>query len=334
MRSGAPLCAALLLTGCPDDGETEPPPSEAVFEIVHSRLSGALLSVWGTSENDVWTVGGDARDGTGPNVFHYDGSSWEQKMTGIAQGNLWWVYGFAGGPIYMGGEGGLILRYEGGTFTQMTTPDTRTVFGIWGATPEDMWAVGGQLGDTAGFAWRLSGDSWVPEPSLPAADVADAAIWKVFGTATDDAWLVGSKGRGFHWDGTALTAGNTGAMASIFTVHANAQRYAAVGGLASGFILENDGSGWALASDSPNGMTGVCLAADDTGYAVGVFGTVYAREAGAWHSVDHGLSVQEDLHGVWLDPAGGVWAVGGRIGTDKTDGILIHKGEKVVEGGL
>src|SRR5690606_16900636 len=108
---------------------------------------------WGTSDSDVWTVGGDMRDGTGPLVMHYDGAAWERVETGQSDGDLWWVFGFDGGPVFMGGGGGVILRHEGGTFTVMDTPTTDTVFGIWGASPDDMWAVGGTF-DTNGFAWR------------------------------------------------------------------------------------------------------------------------------------------------------------------------------------
>ena len=158
MRSGAPLCVALVafLTGCPENGETDPIPADPAFRLLHSNLDSALLSVWGTSGSDVWTVGGDARDGTGPLVLHYDGTSWERMTTGQAQGDLWWVFGFEGGPIYMGGSGGVILRYESGMFTLVSTPGTATVFGIWGATQDDLWAVGGvRFSDLLGAARRL-----------------------------------------------------------------------------------------------------------------------------------------------------------------------------------
>ena len=58
------------------------------WTLVHDKLPGALLSVWGTSESDVWTVGGDARDGTGPLVLHYDGTAWSRVETGLTAGDL------------------------------------------------------------------------------------------------------------------------------------------------------------------------------------------------------------------------------------------------------
>jgi len=300
------------------------------WSLVHEQLDGALLSVWGTSASDVWTVGGDARDGTGPLVLHYDGAAWERIETGQTEGDLWWVFGFDGGPIFMGGAGGVILRYQGGSFTLMDTPGIGTVFGIWGSSPSDVWAVGGQA-DKEGFAWRLNGDTWEAEPSLP--DLPDAAVWKVFGRAADDAVLVGSNGVSFTWDGSALAPTDTGVGSSLFTVHGNADRYVAVGGLASGIIVEDDGSGWADVLPSTgivNGLTGVVLSGSEGGYAVGQFGAVFERSADGWAEVDTGLSIQHDLHGVWADPDGGVWAVGGRTASlPLVEGLLIYRGDAV-----
>ena len=147
----------LALSACPP--EPPPPPKWA---IVAEKLPNALLSVWGTSASDVWTVGSDTGDGKGPLVLHFDGTSWERKETG-STGDLWWVFGFADGPVYVGGEGGKILRYTNGTFTRLTTPGTAVVSGIWGATPDDVWAVGAESGGArAGKGGPLYGVSSRP----------------------------------------------------------------------------------------------------------------------------------------------------------------------------
>lgn len=325
--------AAVLGAGCGDDDAAAPQ-----WQLVHEGLPGSLLSVWGTSATDVWAVGADARDGTGPLVVHYDGSAWSRVATGQTAGGLWWVFGFAGGPIYMGGEGGVILRYEGGAFTRLSTPGTNTVFGIWGAAPDDMWAVGGASDATGGFAWRLrTGDTWTAEPTLPADVPTIAAVWKAFGTSASDVWFVGSNGVSMHWDGSALSRGETGVGSSLFTVHANAHRFTAVGGLSNGIIVEYEAGAWhtvSLAATAP-GLSGVCLRPDDTGFAVGALGAVYERSAAGWQEVDLGFSLTRNLHGVWIDPSGGIWAVGGRtFSSPQTDGVLVHRGEHVVSGGL
>lgn len=326
------LLAACPLTACTDE------PLAVEWQIVHKDLPGALLSVWGTSATDVWAVGGDALDGSGPMVIHFDGDAWSRVATGETQGNLWWVFGFADGPVYMGGDGGVILRRDAdGGFTRMVTPGSDTVYGIWGATPADIWAVGGASDATGGFVWRLAGDTWSPEPSLPAEVPGNAAIWKIFGTGANDAWLVGSNGVALHWDGKQLTPGDTGVGSSLFTVHAHEGHYAAVGGLASGIVVEYDGGQWhnVTPDPAPMGLSGVTLGADGFGIAVGSYGGVYTRSDAGWAPEDLGFTVGANLHGTWIDDRGGVWAVGGQtFSPPYNEGVLIHRGVAITGQGL
>lgn len=307
------------------------------WQVVQQELDGALLSVWGTAADDVWVVGADPGDG--PLVLHYDGARWERRDTGHT-GTLWWVFGFAGGPVYMGGEGGAILRYQDGAFTEMTTPGTQTVFGIWGPSPDDVWAVGGDSTATSGgFAWRLQGggDEWVEEPTLPADVPTSAAVWKVHGVSADDIWLVGSQGVSLHWDGLALSRGSTGVGTSLFTVSGNGERYAAVGGLGNGVIVEYEDGAWhdVTVDLAMPGLSGVVLGEGDVGFAVGQYGSVFARNGDGWHVEETELRIDRNLHAVWLDPDGGVWAAGGQTNAfPLTDGVLIHRGEPVATGGI
>jgi hypothetical protein len=316
------LAAVLGLGACsPDD--------EPSWEVVTQDLDGALLSVWGTSATDLWVVGGDSRDGKGPIVLHVVDGQAERIDTGETSGDLWWVFGFPAGPIYMGGANGLILRYESGSFTKMTTPSAQTVFGIWGSSPSDVWAVGGSSDARGGFAWRLqANDTWEAEPSLPSTVPDTGALWKIHGVSANDAWIVGSNGLSFHWNGQALEAGSTGVGSSLFTVFGNGERYVAVGGLASGIVVENDGSGWVDRTPDPlpESLTGVCLDSGAGGFAVGFYGSVYERTGDGWIYQPTKLGVSENLHGVWVDPEGGVWAAGGNTFVPPlTSGVLIHK---------
>lgn len=314
-----------------------PPEPTDRWEVVHQGLPGALLSVWGTSSTDVWAVGGDTGDGQGPLVIRFDGESWSRVPTGQTQGNLWWVFGFEDGPIYMGGDGGVILRYEDGDFTPMATPGTNTVFGIWGASPDDMWAVGGASDATGAFAWRLEGDAWVDEPSLPADVPTDAALWKVFGRSASDTWLVGSNGVSLHWDGSTLTQGDTGVGTSLFTVHADTERFVAVGGTASGIIVEYEGGAWSNVTPNPPppGLSGVVLGRDGEGVAVGSFGAIYERSgSGEWAEAELDFNIAHTLHGVWLDEQGDAWAVGGQVYSLPFDeGLLVHRGSSSIPSG-
>lgn len=327
----ATVAAAGLMLGCGDGDD----PHESRWQVVHRELPGALLSVWGTTASDVWAVGGDPGDGLGPMVLHYDGESWSRLETGHT-GDLWWTFGFAGGPLFMGGAGGAILRYEAGELTPMTTPGTDTVFGIWGSSPTEMWAVGGASGGSQGaFAWRLEGDEWVVAPGFPAELADRGAIWKVYGRGTDDVWLVGTAGLVLHWDGTSFSTGNTGGGESLFTVHANGDRFVAVGGFGTGIVLEHDGTDWVdMSPDAADPLVGVCLTPNG-GTAVGQYGAVFERGAGGWQAEDTGFLLDETLHSVWIDPDGGRWAVGGQVfAFPLVRGVMLHHGPAVPEGGI
>lgn len=327
------LATAMLIAphGCGGDEDTS-----TNWQLVGDNLPGALISVWGTSESDVWAVGGDSRDGTGPLVLHYDGTTWEKLSTGETSGNLWWVFGFENGTVYMGGEGGTILRYQDGAFTKQTTPGTGTIYGIWGASPDDVWAVGNTNATSGGFAWKLSGDAWVDEPSLPANIVSDFGVWKVHGCSASDAYLVGTDGLTLHWDGTALSPVDIGVSTSLFNVHCLDGKVVAVGGLVSGVIVEYDGTSWNLTSpENAPSLTGVFMSPDGTGYATGQFGAVFEYKGGVWQDADIGYFFDETLHGTWTDPSGGMWAVGGQIlALPFTDGLIVHGGDSVGTGGL
>jgi hypothetical protein len=322
----AVIARGIAFAACLAACDSSPPPP--AFQIVARDLPSALLSTWGTTASDVYVVGGDA--GAGPIVMHFDGASWVQLDTGV-RGNLWWVHGFVDGPIYMGGDGGTILRYQDGAFTQMQTPvATETVFGIWGATPDDVWAVGGNVaGSGGGFAWRLEGDVWVPA----FADM-DSAIWKMYGRASNDAWMVGTNGKAIHWDGQALTTINTGAGESLFTVHANAERFVAVGGFGTGAIFENTGDGWAnISPDAAPAFVGVHLT-DDGGFAVGQFGAIYELSGDRWEPSAE-TALPETFHSAWVDPDNGVWLAGGDVVTfPLRRGVLMYRGPLQLEGSL
>jgi hypothetical protein len=83
------------------------------------------------------------------------------------------------------------------------------------------------------------------------------------------------------------------------------------------------------------GLTGVVLDEADGGYAVGQYGLVVERTAAGWADAGTDLSIQLDLHGVWMSPSGGVWAVGGQTASvPLVNGLLIHRGEAIPQGGL
>lgn len=321
-RAAAVLAAIHALAACSDDDGDGPPAS---WQAVHQDLDGALLSVWGTAEDDVWSVGADP--GGGPTVLHWDGDAWDTVDT-QSEGDLWWVFGFDGGPIYLGGAGGRILRYQDGSAAPMETPSsTPAVFGIWGCSPDDVWAVGGALGGGMdGFAWHLEGGAWVAH-DLPEGEVRP--VWKVVGKSCDDVRFVGEGGLSFTWDGSGFAPETTGIGESLFTDAVAGDCYLAVG--AFGNILEDCGSGWqnvSPAGATSSGFSGVC-SGGGAAYATGQFGAVYRREEDGTWVEDQAPPTQETLHACWIDPGGGLWAVGGQVlAFPLVNGVMVYRGEQ------
>lgn len=311
---------ALLFVGCPS-------PAEEPYRVVQDRLDEGLLSVSGTSPSDVWIAGSDA--GSGPLVLHWDGRAWERRDTGQS-GDLWWVHASAEGPVFLGGNGGMILRYQDGAFERMTTPsDAVTVFGIWAASPSDVYAVGGVAGGN-GFVWHYDGSAW-SAIALP-ADHMGQAVFKVWGLASDDVWICGFGGILYHFDGTAWTRVESSSMRTLLTLHVIDGAATAVGGAGTGVLVERaaDGTWHDSAPDLTPQLMGVWLTPDG-GRASGINGTILRRSGGTWSIEEHGLDLAEHLHSVWIDPDGGVWSVGGQILSEPFyDGVIVYQGPQAI----
>ncbi len=316
-------------------GGPAPGPSLS-WELVAHDLPEAVLSIGGTSAANVWAVGADL--GSGPVVLHWDGTRWMRVPTGT-RGTLWWVHAFADGTLYLGGAGGTILRStDGATFARMAVPGlaSSTVFGVWGASPDDAYAVGSVSGRD-GFVWHYDGAAWtsvVLPDSIPADALGDTpGLFKVWGDGAGHVYVVGGRGVLLRSTaGGALELLPTGTSATLFTVAGDGTRAIAVGGLSAGAIVETAHDG-APTDATPAGVPlvqGISVR-DGHAYASGAMGTILTRGASGWSVVDTGLTLDvASLHAAWIDPDGGVWAVGGNVLTSALDhGAIVHGGAHV-----
>ena len=322
--------AALTLPVVTVPGCVDPAPSFA-WQTVLSDVPGAMLSIWGSSSRDVYVVGAQAQDGSGPYALHFDGRAWTRLNTSQRSGDLWWVHGAAADSVFMVGSGGTVLRYNPTTraMTRMTTPSAApTLFGVWGPSASDVWAVGGDTRASTGVLWHFDGNAW-SNVALP-GNVGDTAIlYKVWGRAANDVWAVGANGTTVYYDGRAWSqvAIPTTARGPLFTVHgAGAARYA-VGGNASGILLEADGAGWKQVEllDAPR-LAGVYAPASGAPLAVGNEGSVYLRHGGTWRLASRPPQTDLDFHATWVEPdTGAVWAVGGQVqSTPLVSGLVMR----------
>ena len=329
----------VLLTALLGACEEPPDPEPGSWTLVASGRPEALLSVGGTGPRDVYAVGLDR--GRGPAVLHFDGERWTETDTGLRL-DLWTVQAFANGQVMMGGSNATILRLEDGRFTRMTTPGLarQTVYGIWGSSPEDVYAVGSGP-NRAGFVWHYDGTAWreldLPHDALPrTADGDLRPFFNVWGNGKGDVYVVGDEGVVLRSrDGKPFEVMPTGTTDRLVAVHGAGDTVVVVGGRMGGRLLELNASGQ-FEDRTPLGsqlLQDVAIASDGTGYAVGQNGQVFRREKGQWRLVDHRLELRvQYLQGVWMDAEGGVWTVGGNVQSSKLDGGAIgHFGRPVSE---
>ena len=342
LRSGATACRQFLiacvcaaLLGCPTEEPDPPqppptpPPSDA-WQVALDAPAAALFSVHGTSNEDVWMVGAD--DGAGPLVVRFDGTSWQRLETGV-HGDLWWVRAFDDGTVYLAGTDSLILRYRDGAFERMRSPGLgkTTIFGLWGASSEDVYAVGSHAGRN-GFVWHYDGEAWrelpLPDDHLLSPENDRPSLTKVWGASADDVWLVGDRGAVFRGNKTdGFHPVDSGVDSLLFTVHGGGERVVVVGGDNQGVALEAAGEPTNQPPEAAPLLQGLWVEPDGTAHATGAFGFVYRSAPGqGWTQIEHGLELEiQSLHAAWVDPQGGFWAVGGNVLTSALDGgVAIH----------
>ncbi len=131
-----------------------------------------------------------------------------------------------------------------------------------------------------------------------------------WGASPDDLWVVGDKGAILHWNGKALVARDSGTTKNLY----------AVGGTsASDVWFVGDSSvalhwnGQSLVEQSPTDtqvpLRAVAASGQDTLYAAGDSGTIYSRCCGGSWKIEN-AKASFNLHGIWSNSPGQVWAVG------------------------
>jgi hypothetical protein len=319
------IVAAVLITACGGGGD-DTPPDQAKWQLLGEHRPSSLLAVWASSLDDVWVVGGREGAGGKPTVFHFDGAAWSQLDTNMPNVDLWQVFGFANGPVFLAGSNGTILRFANNTFEKLTTPASDIVFGLWGSSPDDVWAVGGQTTGRA-FAWHLNGSTFEAVPGVPAELETMGTVWKVTGRAANDVFMSASLGLILHWDGSAITNEKIGGEELLFSIGCSGTRCVSAGtNTTNGVLYQNDGAGWVSRVPTTTGPVwrGVTPLGDDT-YVVGQAGAVIHLVDDTWVSDPPKLSIKT-LHANW-NVDGNVFAVGGDFDQAITaEGVLLFKG--------
>ncbi len=324
MKLRASVLALLLLASCsngfteqppPTDAGTDAPIAEAEWRPILEELDGALLSVWGSSSKDVWSVGGPlGNEGFESLVVRFDGTKWRRLHPGKFE-SFWWVHGTGPNDVWMVGEKGRITHWDGTNFREDVSGTTATLFGVYAFAANDVWAVGGtpEGGGPNDVVLHFDGTAWTPE-TLPAP--ANVALFKVWGTTPGELYVVGENAVILRRTGGAWRREGEGVgQARLTTVFGcSPQEVYAVGGRD---LLSSDGSGtWKKEPIEPklvlNDLNGVSC--NNGVVFVAGAGSVKLRKTPTmpW-TTDFGKPPLKDLHAAWVDETGALWGAGGQF---------------------
>ncbi len=307
------LLAVALLTGCPGDGEaTWSSPLDG------EDLDRVTLSVWGSSADDVYVVGGGLGNGLGSLALHYDGSSW-RELDNASSNTFWWTWG-TGSSVYFVGEGGTVYKDN----EPLTSPTDRTLYGVWGTADNDVWIVGGNALATTPEPALLHYKAGVfTDHSAEVASLVSGALFKVWGSGPSDVFAVGQNGTILHWNGTDWQAQTSPTSSFLFTVYgAGPEDVWAVGGPRA-VVLHYDGAAWAEVDTGipASVFNGVSVGPTGDVLVVGSGGVKLRQAGGAWTDETNN-DPRVDLHAAWIDPEGGAWVVGGNFNAPASPGSV------------
>lgn len=322
------LSAAALLTGCPQESTESPSTDTTWREAFDAKETGWLMNVWGPSGSDLFAVGGAPDEGV---IVHFDGKAWAPLELPAGTPLVSWGYGFSKTDITFVGNEGTILHYDGAAFTLVPSGTTENLWGVWGASPDDLWAVGGS-GQKESVATLLHYDGavWGPVALAPFQKANVNALFKVWGTGASNVYVVGQRGTVLHRDESGWKEELVGASDDLISVWGTDPEHVyAVGGRGNGILSRYDGKEWRTQSLAPlPGLNGVFVRSPGVVHAVGITGTIAVIDGDSMEVVKtEAWDTTLDLHATFAAD-GQLYAVGGSLASTKPphEGLALTRG--------
>lgn len=253
--------------------------------------------------------------GTGPdNIFmvgdrgtllRFDGRGWRQMWVPTYE-NLTGVWGVDANNVYAVGSNGTILRFDGESWSEMTSGTTEQLFGIWGTALNNVYACG-----TNGTLLHYDGNGWSSVTSGTNQELK--AIW---GSDANNVYVCGGNGTMLRYNGSSWAPLNTGTSALLNGIWGTAPDN--VWAVGSSTIIRYDGSTWTPSTiPSGGGLDDIFGFAPDLIYVVGDSGRIFRFDGTDWNDESGSFP---PLLGVWGSGPSNVYACGRQGGLARFDG--------------
>jgi hypothetical protein len=304
-RIVALLVLLMLVAACSEN--TTDPVDEEIGPITYGfqlyRFGTEFYGMWMFSSSEWMGVGADGA------MVHYKSGDFFSIDSGVLnQFSDIWASGRS--DIFVVGEGlssnpGIILHYDGTSWTAMTHPATGDFMGVFGLTSSNVYAVtnDGEIVHYDGTSWSVVYD----HPTSGLYDVWCASLTSVF--------AVGENGRIIRWNGAAWYD-NSMIADDFVSVWGTAYNNVYVCGgeqiwrYDGTWLLEESGAGWELEEIHGSGP-------DDI-WAVGFDEKVMHWDGTSW--TDETGWGENDFHAVWGRSASETWLLSDHGGVYRYDG--------------
>ena len=154
-------------------------------EEIANDFHTVLQGLWGSSATDVYAVGTDEELSTSKAgmILHYDGVSWSVMKDDIPYG-LFGVWGTSSTDVFAVGDNCHILHYDGIEWREMETPCQ----GDWIRRLESVWGASGtQVYAGGGASLYYDGNRW-----KDITEGVPAYVESIWGTSATNLFFVGS----------------------------------------------------------------------------------------------------------------------------------------------
>lgn len=307
-------CVFVVSMGCGDDA----PPVSVWREAFPAEDLGWLLSVAGPTPDTLYAVGGQPGAGE---ARQWNGSNWQAVALPTGTPLLNWVHAFSADDVYAVGEEGTVVHFDGAEWVTETPTTTEDLWGVWGAQPDDVWAVGGRgVAEGQATLLRRQNGRWSRQPLPDLVRSGVFALYKVWGTSASDVFVVGQRGAILRFDGATWREEGAGVSQDLIAVWGSSpNEVVAVGGRGNGVAAVWDGNTWSSFELAPlPGLNGVWTDGPGKAWVVGEAGTVASMDTrtGGVSLAELPLAQSQrtfDFHAVFGDMSGRITAVGGNF---------------------
>jgi len=214
--------------------------------------------------------------GNGGTILYYNGSTWTAQTSGTSE-DLNGVWGSSATSVWAVGDNGTVLFFDGTSWTAQTSGTSENLNGVWGSSATSVWAVGG-----GGVIQFYNGSSWATQTSGTVN-----TLESVWGSSATSVWAVGISGTIVFSSngGSTWTAQTSGTTAILYDVWGSSATSVWISGSQGGVILfsSDGGSNWATQSSGNSvSLLSIWGSSGTSVWAVGGSGRILFYNGATW----------------------------------------------------